>query len=329
MKTYLLKQFSDKTNLVNWANEMYRQGTVALLSRDRRKPSNDIKPDLFARSLISAVAESQLVQNNLKYLQELHTINYPRDPQLAEQAQDAEHTVKQLDLYKQPVMRHFKAAVMLLQPSDQRRLFSDALQYAEMQTPQDAVSREADVYQHLVIYLENWFTELTERMTLWYKKKTRQRLFFIGLALALLLNVDSVQLFTLLNHNPETRRELINFYEKGQEHLTGLTAHIDSINNAQITAAKAAKNKKQVDEEPVYSVDAITELNSQQQLTLDSLIRQTTLPIGITHSIFYGSENGQDSQWLLKLTGLLISAFAASFGAPFWFDVMRKAYAIK
>src|SRR5690348_1896459 len=40
MKTYLLRQFSDKTNLVNWANEMYRQGTVALLSRERRKPSN-------------------------------------------------------------------------------------------------------------------------------------------------------------------------------------------------------------------------------------------------------------------------------------------------
>src|SRR5678815_557090 len=61
MKYYLLKQFQDLSNDINWGQALYQQGNVSLLSRDDRKPSNDIDPSVFARSIIAAVANSHLV----------------------------------------------------------------------------------------------------------------------------------------------------------------------------------------------------------------------------------------------------------------------------
>ena len=39
MKYYLLKQFQDLPNGINWGETIYQQGNVSLLSRDERKPS--------------------------------------------------------------------------------------------------------------------------------------------------------------------------------------------------------------------------------------------------------------------------------------------------
>jgi hypothetical protein len=30
--------------------------------------------------------------------------------------------------------------------------------------------------------------------------------------------------------------------------------------------------------------------------------------------------------WLFKIGGVLITGFAASYGAPFWFDLLKKIY---
>jgi hypothetical protein len=61
---------------------------------------------------------------------------------------------------------------------------------------------------------------------------------------------------------------------------------------------------------------------------MDSLAREAELPVGWQHSVFNRSSPGKRNI-MLALLGFLLSGFAASAGAPFWFDVLRKAYSAK
>ncbi|HUP13658.1 MAG TPA: hypothetical protein VM187_15660, partial [Niastella sp.] len=60
---------------------------------------------------------------------------------------------------------------------------------------------------------------------------------------------------------------------------------------------------------------------------MDSLSRSLELPVGLSNNIVsqvaHRKERGTDL-WL-KLLGIFISGFAASFGAPFWFNLLKKA----
>lgn len=71
---------------------------------------------------------------------------------------------------------------------------------------------------------------------------------------------------------------------------------------------------------------------------LDSLQKATILPVGFDSSIVKLAIGNRENKppeintfwfWFWKIIGVLISGFAASLGAPFWFDVLKKAYSVK
>jgi hypothetical protein len=66
---------------------------------------------------------------------------------------------------------------------------------------------------------------------------------------------------------------------------------------------------------------------------LDSVSKAAQLPVGWPDKTFlsndYGISNNVLILGLIKIIGLVITGFAASFGAPFWFDVLKKAYSAK
>jgi len=304
MRRYLLQQLYDKPNQINWGNEVYKHGSIAMLSRDRKKPSSDIEPTVFATALVSAIARSHLVQSKVEEFQQEVKMG---STGIANQ-QQVNETVLQLERYQHPVLKSFKAGMLLLQQSEQKQLLTDALEYAEIQSPANEALTEAEIYQHLCTYLAGWFTELTERLTLWYKKKTRQRLFWLGFLLALVLNVDSVDIFTIVNNNPAAQKILMGHYEKNTAVLEKIALRGDSL-----TTDSAAMNK----------------LIKQYMHESDSLAQAAKLPIGLKYSPIYNTKGKNTGWYLLKIAGLFISAFAASLGAPFWFDVLRKAYTLK
>jgi len=81
---------------------------------------------------------------------------------------------------------------------------------------------------------------------------------------------------------------------------------------------------------PIHNpvVDTLNILSKNFITQVDSLRKTANLPVGFQYSIFK-----QPVHWfypfLLKLLGILISGLAASFGGPFWFDVLRKIYTRK
>ncbi|SDG75340.1 hypothetical protein SAMN04487996_122164 [Dyadobacter soli] len=429
MKSYMYQQLMDNINGINWADMIYSHGTIDLLSRDPKKPSNDISPKLFAETLVEVVGGSHLVQSRIRTYE---------GPTVA---------------YDSPLLRNFKYGTLLLNTSDLVSLFRQAMNYAELKAKKDAVgkSNEEEVHDYLAGYFENWFTEFSQRLTLWYKKRTRERLFFLGAVMAVLINVDSLQLFSFYENNPKAAAAVIRFYKEHpklasdslslneikaskekipaskpdlkildslirisqlrceiqielmislrQEIRSPNRIYLDSIHNTIgrsglpcnvklklqhvlldankipdptmvqlvnkiidssanrtiVDSMKLAfadqmvsklKNKnteivdnlvrlsEMVDDDKDYFGHLLKlKSNPAQNIltnSLDSLIRETKLPVGFQYSIFKDKTFARQarSDWyiaLIKIAGVLISGFAASFGAPFWFDLLKKA----
>lgn len=290
MKTYILQQLDDAANDINWGLELYRQGPVALLSRDVRKPTDQIDPDIFATTLLSAVANSNLVLNKLQTLQ----------TRAAEGSAEAGALLTQLTDIAHPTLRHFKAATLLLHPSDQVGLFSSLMANAELK----ASSEGPAIYDNVINGLKEWYGGLTDRLSLWYKKATHRRLFWLGLVIAVVVNVDSVRLFEVFNANPQAKTAIIEAYHRDSAYLNRLA------------------------QQPAGSDSMVFRQWQGYTNQIHALADSTGLPVGFSYSVFKSPPTTRQD-WMLKVLGLLISAFAASLGAPFWFDVVNKALSLK
>lgn len=286
MRKYLLNQLQDFSNDINWGSLFYMHGTIDLLSRDAGEPPADINSRLFAETLIDVVGSSGIVQMKKEAMKETP--------------------------YKHDLLNNFKVATAVLIQSDVISFLTQALKSAEQSASagnNESENSEDKIYDKLVVNIETWYNDLIKRLGGWYKKKTRARLFWLGLILGLLLNIDSIQLFNHFNTNPESRKIVMQFYEKNADSLAS---------KAQSPAADPVSRtliKKQIEE---YSK------------TLDSLAKKADLPVGFDQNIFSVKPTKPPGRFFIfKILGLLITGLAASFGAPFWFDVLRKAYSVK
>lgn len=270
MKAYLLKQLKDRPNGINWASLVYQHGAVDLLIREPNKPTNDIGPKLFAEVLVEVVGKT-------------HAANIS----------------KQATVFNDPTLDRFKSAIQTFEESDVMSFLKLAMKNAEMSIPTNGPINESEVYEKLIGQIEGWYGELLERLTLWYKKRIRQKLFTFGLIISIIINVDSIQLFNFYRIHPESAGALNHYY---QNYLsTQSTA--DSINVK------------------------FGSLN-QTAVHLDSLARALDLPVGYDYSVFKMRQTAA-RWWFWKLLGFIITGFAVSFGGPFWFDVLKKAYTNK
>lgn len=279
MKQYLLQQLHDYPNDINWAKLLYAHGSIDLLSRATNKPTSNIPPELFAATLIDIVGQSQLVQRK---------------------KEGAMEAIR----YQNPLLHDFKAATLVLQPSDVVVSLKQFMENAELRATTNGTVDESKVYVLLLENIEQWFTGLTGRITEWYQKKTRTRLFMLGILIALLINVDSIQLFNLFSKEDNTRGAILHFYQQNEAWLEkqakGDTMHADL--QSMIQETQVYENK------------------------IDSLSQSLKLPIGMGHSIIKRSVR-HTMNWneiFTKLLGILISGFAASFGAPFWFNLLKR-----
>jgi hypothetical protein len=139
--------------------------------------------------------------------------------------------------------------------------------------------------------IEAWFESAMDRVSGWYKRSTQWIVFFIGLGLAIGLNVNTIVIGDYLYKNQDARKALV------------------------ARAEIVAKDPKSVE-----TSDAATkELNKAR------------LPIG-----WDGWRPLRcDEPWqkwddvAVPILGWLLTALAASMGAPFWFDVLNKVMVIR
>ena len=146
--------------------------------------------------------------------------------------------------------------------------------------------------------IEAWYDASMDRVSGWYKRSTQIILFFVGMSVAFALNINTLTIADYLYRDKAARDALV---------------------------AQA--------QEAVANPAAAQATYEQVQSKLDSL----KLPIGWQQGWASlpptrdagGAPRPGTIDWLQVITGLLATAFAATFGAPFWFDLLNKVMVIR
>jgi hypothetical protein len=163
--------------------------------------------------------------------------------------------------------------------------------------------------------IEVWFNNSMERVSGWYKRKTQLFHILLAVAVTLVINVDSVLIVNALSQNQALRDSLVKqaeAFSKSQPSAGTSAPAIEQL-RAQISQLDL----------PVGWV-----LPGQRAFTQDN--RDFRVWPG-----WYSRGRGQD--WLVfwmqtvrfHLLGWLLTAFAISLGAPFWFDMLNKIINIR
>ena len=154
------------------------------------------------------------------------------------------------------------------------------------------------------VRLQGWFDDILWQSSGWYKRHLQFVTFFVGLSIAIVFNADTFQVYSHLANNAAARQKLSalaeNFVNKN---ATLPTPNVpDSLGLNQI--------KARVDEF----------IGSEE-------FSKTANILGLGWEAEDMPENWKD--WIYRLLGWCVTAFAISLGAPFWFDVLKKIINIR
>ena len=148
--------------------------------------------------------------------------------------------------------------------------------------------------------MENWFDEVMKRSSAYFTRATKWRLFFIGLVLSAVLNADTIHIYQALSTDPELREKMVQAASQLAASDTLPSVARDSSLKQYIANTKGFMNEQ------------LGEMQS---------------PLGLGWS--NTEENRNMPWWLIKLAGFLLTGIAVTFGATFWFDLLKKLLSLR
>ena len=152
------------------------------------------------------------------------------------------------------------------------------------------------LFEQLHQHIEIWFNTSMERVSGWYKRRAQAWTLAIAVVLTVALNVDSVLISRRLARDSALRSVIVAQAEEMVKQPPAVTPSQDTSAHVQLLQ------------------DRIQELKS------------VGIPLGWPDPD--GPPSGP-SWFLLKIMGLLLTAGAASLGAPFWFDMLNRFMSIR
>jgi len=162
-------------------------------------------------------------------------------------------------------------------------------------------------------FLEQWFNDTMERASGWFKKKTQLILFFIGLALAISFNIDTISIGGILSNDPKLAAQLAD------------NASVYVQNHKEIGSQTQMEQGVAADKTMILNIDNQfkTTINKSDSLmnTANALIRGD---IADTNKLLGLGWSGSVNFHWWSIIGWIITALAISLGAPFWFDLLNK-----
>jgi hypothetical protein len=145
--------------------------------------------------------------------------------------------------------------------------------------------------------IEDWYNSVMERVSGWYKQRTQQIIAVIGLLMALFMNIDAISIARYLNTNQTARTALIVRLQDRREIRD--PSDLELVNPGAWLERQGGV--------PVGWLFAAKPEQSREDFERDW--RRAPASFG---------------GWLIKLSGILLTTFAVSLGAPFWFDVLNR-----
>jgi len=176
-----------------------------------------------------------------------------------------------------------------------------------------------DIQEKLKQYQENvesWFDTNMGKVSGWYKENAMTMAFIIGFVVAIVFNVDTINITQRLWREPTIRQALVaqaDTYEleEGTANITEVPGYFDSL------AMPLGWTTVPADDDALCN----------RLVTTDG---QFAIRSGNECKILVNVPVANDYMgWAIKLVGFLISAVAARQGAPFWFDLLRKLVSLR
>lgn len=143
--------------------------------------------------------------------------------------------------------------------------------------------------------LEDWFNGSMDRVSGWYKRRTQGILLCIGLAGAILFNIDPLTIGDKLWHNEALRGAFVEY--------------AGSLNSVEAAANGA----------DAAAVPTLAAMRDQLN-AIEAPIGWSPAPQGDKWTVW---------TWVFAVFGWAITALATMLGAPFWFDILNKFMVIR
>ena len=156
--------------------------------------------------------------------------------------------------------------------------------------------------------LEEWFDSAMDRVSGWYKRRTHVILFFVGFLIAITLNVNSISLAQDLWTNAAMRDALVGAAQGYLDRHPAPSSQSDGSTSSPTSSGSSDKS--------------LSDLGKTLNADIATL-KGTKIPIGWGDDIRNNLVHDYRLA-LMAVLGWLLTACAASLGAPFWFDLLNK-----
>ena len=182
---------------------------------------------------------------------------------------------------------------------DQARAMIGKLPDGDLKTTlQSFISAGADDIDKLRTRIENWFDDSMDRLSGIYKRFSQWMMLFLGLLVAVCMNIDSVHMVRTLWSEPALSHAIADGTSEAVKN--------NQIFNCLTTPAAGGATATAPCKTPDFS-------------SIRALIDQQQLPIGWSGTTF--------DFWVV--VGWLLSALAISLGAQFWFGLLTQLISLR
>lgn len=168
-----------------------------------------------------------------------------------------------------------------------------------------------------------WYDSAMERVTGWYKRNARNSLFLIGAVVAVVLNVDSIEITRTLMRSDSLREAVVQ--EALAASATGKIGGVQIVRDGvpvtpspdDIKALVAAGEQLEAKGLPIgFSclAPALDPKAGSDTAGISALVKECVK----------AAKDTSGGTVILKVIGWLITALALTLGAPFWFQLLNR-----
>jgi hypothetical protein len=172
----------------------------------------------------------------------------------------------------------------------------------EVEYKYNGAEQQFDAFRQKV---EDWYDNVMDRASGWYKRSTQAILLIIGIIIAVSFDADVIELYSELSANPEVAAQVADQAE-------------DFILTNQMLLEQA---------------DSTQQFDAERMLNeLNTLVEQNVKPLQGPLGLGWDQDelaNRKFNFWLLKVAGWIVTALSITLGAPFWFDLLKMLVNIR
>ena len=147
--------------------------------------------------------------------------------------------------------------------------------------------------------VEDYFNNMMDRVSGWYKRGVQFRTVFLAAGVTLLLNVNSITLYQEFSNNPTVRAAVVAAAEQANTELEETVEALedDTVGNA---------------------IDIRAAVDSVEALNLSIGWNEETIPA-----------RDDLGGWFNHVMGWILTIVAVSMGTPFWFDILNRLTSLR